>query len=152
MHVGIGTVINKKQIDLAYELGVDFIVTPGLTYNMVNILDKRSDTEIPIVPGVSTVSEIMFGIECGINIFKLFPAEILGGTTYLNSLSSLFPQMKFCPTGGISSDNYLDYLALKNVLCVGGSWITPKSYVEQKRWDKITKLVKKFAKFQKDGK
>ncbi len=119
--VGVGTVISKHHIHNSVEAGVDFIVSPGLTDSMMKYLEF---SQIPFLPGVSTPSEIMKGLEMGWEIFKFFPAEIAGGIPALKTYSSVFKKATFCPTGGINESNYKDYLALSNVRCVGGSWIT----------------------------
>ena len=118
--VGVGTVINKSQIDKAVEVGVDFIVSPGIHYSLFNALEKSNTA---FIPGVATPSEIMHGIEQGWDTFKFFPASYFGNQGAIATYGKLFPQVKFCPTGGISEETYQDFLALDNVISVGGSWM-----------------------------
>ncbi len=118
--VGVGTIINAEQIQKSIDLRVDFMVSPGLTTGMIQLLDFSG---IPFITGVSTPSEIIRGIEIGWEFFKFFPADQFGGAKALKSYGSIFRNIKFCPTGGISESNYKEYLELENVLAVGGSWL-----------------------------
>lgn len=120
MDVGIGTVINKKQIDQAAEIGVDFIVSPGIHYSLFTALEKSN---VAFIPGVATPSEIMQGIAQGWDTFKFFPASYFGNQGAIKTYGKLFPDVKFCPTGGINADTYNDFLSLDNVISVGGSWM-----------------------------
>lgn len=120
MEVGVGTVVAKHQLMEVADIGVDFIVSPGLLTHLEEDLNK---VKIPFIPGVVTPSEIMQGMAVGYDTFKLFPAEIVGGVKLLKTYAGLFPNAKFCPTGGVNQANYPDYAALKNVICVGGSWV-----------------------------
>lgn len=97
---------------------------------------------VPLIPGISTVSELMEGMDYGLCEFKFFPAEANGGVQALQAISGPFPQVRFCPTGGITSANYRDYLALKNVLCIGGSWLVPGDALESGDYSRITRLAK----------
>ncbi len=119
--VGVGTIVNKENIDKAVATGVDFLVSPGCTKQLAKRM-KRSG--VSFLPGASTPSEIIRLKEHGWKYLKFFPANLFGGISALKTYGSLFPDMKFCPTGGISEDNYEDYLELSNVVCVGGSWLT----------------------------
>ena len=119
-YVGVGTVIRSEQVEQVKALEVDFIVSPGLTEKLSEALAVSG---IPYIPGVSTVSEIMLGIEENCTFFKFFPANLSGGIEALKAYSQLFPQVKFCPTGGITQATYMDYLNEKNILSVGGSWM-----------------------------
>lgn len=118
--VGVGTVISKEQIDKLVSIGVDFIVSPGLTPVLYNHLLASS---IPFIPGVTTPSEIMQAIELGCDKLKFFPANLFGGIKALKTYGNVFPQVKFCPTGGVNELTYEEYLSLKNVISVGGSWM-----------------------------
>jgi 2-dehydro-3-deoxyphosphogluconate aldolase / (4S)-4-hydroxy-2-oxoglutarate aldolase len=118
--VGVGTITNASQIDAVKAIGVDFLVSPGLTEKLATDLIA---SEIPFIPGVSTVSEIMAGMEFGINHFKFFPAHLSGGIQALKAYGQLFPHLRFCPTGGITESTHLEYLALPHVVAVGGSWM-----------------------------
>jgi len=118
--VGVGTVVNTKQLAQVVDAGVDFIVLPGLNNELVDALKEVS---IPFLPGVVTPSEMMACLSLGWDTLKFFPANIAGGLSALKTYSQVFSQIKFCPTGGISKENYPEYLALDNVISVGGSWI-----------------------------
>lgn len=121
--VGVGTIITNEQIVKAEEIGVDFIVSPGISQELSYALDKSG---IPFIPGVCTPSEIMLGLNIGWKFFKFFPASLYGGTSALKTFGAVFPGVKFCPTGGIKESTAPDYLALENVLSVGGSWMVSK--------------------------
>ena len=121
--VGAGTVLNEVQLAQAIDAGSRFIVSPGLTNPLA--LAAR-DTEVPFLPGVATSSEIMRGLDLGLDRFKFFPAEASGGITALKAIAGPFGHVLFCPTGGIRTDTAADWLALDNVLCVGGSWFLKK--------------------------
>lgn len=95
-----------------------------------------------MIPGISTVSELMLGMDYGLKEFKFFPAEANGGTKALQAIAGPFSQVRFCPTGGISPANYRNYLALKSVLCIGGSWLVPADALEAGDYDRITKLAR----------
>ncbi|MCI5150086.1 MAG: bifunctional 4-hydroxy-2-oxoglutarate aldolase/2-dehydro-3-deoxy-phosphogluconate aldolase, partial [Candidatus Electrothrix sp. MAN1_4] len=112
--------------------------SPGLTPNLLKAADKE---DIPLIPGIATASELMVALEAGLSAMKFFPAQAAGGVPVLKSLSGPFPQVNFCPTGGITSENYRDYLALDNVACVGGSWLVPPASIEQEDWSAITRLA-----------
>lgn len=120
--VGAGTVTNPTELEQVQAAGAQFAISPGAT---PALLKAGKQANIPLIPGVATVSELMQGIEFGYREFKLFPAEAVGGLKLLKSIAGPFPDIRFCPTGGINEANYRDYLALKNVSCVGGSWIIP---------------------------
>ena len=132
-----GTVTSEKDLDTITEAGAVFAISPGLT---PKLLDAASKSTIPLIPGISSASELMYGMEAGLTEFKFFPAKAAGGIEMLKSLGSPFPQITFCPTGGISPANYKSYLALKNVACVGGSWLAPKDAVLAEDWNKITTI------------
>lgn len=135
--VGAGTVINSQQLQQCREAGAQFAISPGAT---PALLKAGLASDIPLIPGVSSVSEIMEGLDHEYHQFKFFPAEAMGGINLLKALSAPFPTLRFCPTGGIHDKNYLDYLALPNVECVGGSWIVPDEAIKQKNWSLITHL------------
>ncbi|PWW36948.1 2-keto-3-deoxy-phosphogluconate aldolase [Idiomarina loihiensis] len=121
--IGAGTVTNPTELKQVQMAGAQFAISPGAT---PALLEAGKQADIPLIPGVATVSELMQGIELGYQHFKLFPAEAVGGLKLLKSIAGPFPDIRFCPTGGINESNYRDYLALDNVSCVGGSWIIPK--------------------------
>ena len=136
--VGAGTVASPEDLEAIAEAGAVFAISPGLT---PTLLVAANQGPIALIPGISTASELMFGMEMGYTEFKFFPAEAAGGVQMLKSIGGPFPHITFCPTGGVSPKNYNDYLALANVACVGGSWIVPSREIEMENWDTITKLA-----------
>ncbi|WQS00280.1 bifunctional 4-hydroxy-2-oxoglutarate aldolase/2-dehydro-3-deoxy-phosphogluconate aldolase [Helicobacter pylori] len=140
MRVGAGTILNPTQLDQAQNRGAEFLISPGLT---IKLLEHAKKKDMSLIPGVSSSSEVMQALELGYNALKFFPAEYCGGVKLLNAFNGPFKGVKFCPTGGISADNMRSYLNLENVLCVGGSWLTPKNLIQNKEWDKITEICKR---------
>ncbi|MDO5073254.1 MAG: bifunctional 4-hydroxy-2-oxoglutarate aldolase/2-dehydro-3-deoxy-phosphogluconate aldolase [Neisseria animaloris] len=140
--VGAGTVINGEQLKAVEDAGAVFAISPGFNLNFAKATQQSS---IAVIPGIATPGELMLALEHGIDTMKLFPAEVVGGKNMLKALYGPFPQVKFCPTGGISLETAPDYLKLPNVLCVGGSWLTPKNAVQNKDWATITRLAKEAA-------
>ncbi len=140
MHVGAGTILNPTQLEQAQNRGAEFLISPGLTIKLLEYAKKKN---MPLIPGVSSSSEVMQALELGYSALKFFPAEYCGGVKLLNAFNGPFKGVKFCPTGGISVDNMRSYLDLENVLCVGGSWLTPKNLIQNKEWDKITEICKR---------
>ncbi|WP_131129317.1 bifunctional 4-hydroxy-2-oxoglutarate aldolase/2-dehydro-3-deoxy-phosphogluconate aldolase [Helicobacter pylori] len=140
MRVGAGTILNPTQLEQAQNRGAEFLISPGLTIKLLEYAKKK---DMPLIPGVSSSSEVMQALELGYNALKFFPAEYCGGVKLLNAFNGPFKGVKFCPTGGISADNMRSYLDLENVLCVGGSWLTPKNLIQNKEWDKITGICKR---------
>jgi 2-dehydro-3-deoxyphosphogluconate aldolase/(4S)-4-hydroxy-2-oxoglutarate aldolase len=136
--VGAGTVTTPEQLKAVTEAGAVFAISPGLT---PELLDAANAGTIALIPGISTISELMTGINRGYSHFKFFPAEAAGGVKMLKSIAGPFPHITFCPTGGITPANYKEYLALDNVACIGGSWLVPAEAIEQKDWQKITDLA-----------
>jgi len=136
--VGAGTVTSPEDLEAVAEAGAVFAISPGLTPTLLAAANQGS---IALIPGISTASELMFGMEMGYTEFKFFPAEAAGGIRMLKSIGGPFPRITFCPTGGVSSKNFQDYLALDNVACVGGSWIVPAQFTEVGDWDSITQLA-----------
>ena len=118
--VGAGTVLNERQLDEALEAGAQFIVSPGLTEPLGRAVERSG---VACLPGVATASDIMRGLDLGLDRFKFFPAETSGGIAALKALTGPFGAIRFCPTGGIRADTARDWLALDAVLCVGGSWL-----------------------------
>ncbi len=139
MRVGAGTILNSNQLEQAQNRGAEFLISPGLTPSLLEYAKKK---DMPLIPGVSSSSEVMQALELGYSALKFFPAEYCGGAKLLNAFNGPFKGVKFCPTGGISVDNMHAYLKLENVLCVGGSWLTPKNLVQNKEWDKIVEICK----------
>ncbi|TAW54803.1 2-dehydro-3-deoxy-phosphogluconate aldolase, partial [Rhizobium leguminosarum] len=135
--VGAGTILNVAHWEAAVAAGSKFIVSPGTTQEL---LDAAADSDVPLLPGAATASEVMALREEGYQVLKFFPAEQAGGAAYLKALSSPLAGTLFCPTGGISLKNAHDYLSLPNVICVGGSWVAPKELVAAGDWAGITNL------------
>lgn len=140
--VGAGTIINTATLQQAIEAGAEFIVSPGVTDELIEAALK---TGVPILPGVATSSEVMKLLQLGITAMKFFPAEAAGGIPMLKSFAGPLPQVSFCPTGGVNPKNAPDYLALKNVACVGGSWMAPAELVDAGDWDEIRRRAAEAA-------
>ncbi|MCL4108314.1 UNVERIFIED_CONTAM: hypothetical protein GTU68_065342 [Idotea baltica] len=136
--VGAGTVLNPSDLSRVRDAGASFAISPGCTDRL---LKRATDINFPLIPGLSTGSELMKGLDLGYTHFKLFPATSVGGLSLLKSFSGPFQQAKFCPTGGINESNYLDFLALNNVLCAGGSWVAPTNLVKAGNFKKITEIT-----------
>jgi len=137
--IGAGTVTNAQQLKAVVEAGAKFAISPGMT---ADLLKAGMDAEIPLIPGISSTSDLMKGKDAGYTHMKFFPAEASGGVKAIKSISGPFPDVTFCPTGGIGPNNYNDYLALNNVKCVGGSWLAPDDAIEAGDWARITQLAK----------
>lgn len=137
--VGAGTVTNAEQLRQVTEAGAQFAISPGLTESLLQAAVAGS---IPLIPGISTVSELMQGMDYGLKEFKFFPAEANGGVKALQAIAGPFSHIRFCPTGGISPSNYRDYLALNSVLCIGGSWLIPADALASGDYARITELAK----------
>ena len=129
--VGMGTIRTPEQAVRSVAAGADFLVSPGLTPKLVPAL---LDAGIPVLPGVATAGEAMSAAEAGFDVLKFFPAEQAGGLPYLKSLQGPLPDIRFCPTGSITKARAPDYLALANVVCVGGSWIATADMIRQGDW------------------
>ena len=137
--VGAGTVTNGEAIRKAKDAGSRFLVTPGLTGNLLKAI---AESGLPCLPGISTAGDIMRGQEAGLDTFKFFPAEAAGGIAKLRALAAPFGDARFCPTGGISIDNMTTYLSLDCVFSVGGTWIAPTDLIAAGAWADITRLAK----------
>ena len=137
--IGAGTVMTPQQYESCVEAGADFIVSPGFT---TELLHHGSQSSVPLLPGIGSVSEAMQAMALGYRRFKLFPAAVVGGVGFLKAIGGPISELKFCPTGGIKPTNAADYLALHNVMCVGGTWLTPTDLVQQKNWQAIEELAK----------
>jgi len=136
---GLGTVLTKDQMEQAAKIGAAFMVSPG---GSPNLLDAAENCPVPLLPGAATAGEAMTLLERGYLFQKFFPAEQAGGTAYLKALSSPLSAIRFCPTGGVSSGNAGNYLALDNVICVGGSWVAPAEAVRAGDWAHIEELAR----------
>ena len=140
MLVGIGTVTEVNQLRRAKEAGARFCVSPGMTERLVRTAEEL---DLPYLPGVSTVSEVMFARELGLRYLKFFPAELSGGIRTLSVFRELFPEVGFCPTGGLDENNVKDYLQLENVFCIGGSWLASQEKIEAADWGGIEKTIRR---------
>lgn len=140
--IGAGTVLSERDARAAQAAGAQFLVSPGLTDALA---DAVAETGLPFLPGVATASEAMRAAERGFQALKLFPAENVGGRGLLKSLSGPLPDIRFCPTGGVGPSNAGDYLALPNVVCVGGSWVAPADRVAAKDWAGVAALAAEAA-------
>lgn len=136
--VGAGTVTNAADIKAVSDAGAVFAISPGATDRLYEAADAAG---IPVIAGIATASELMRGLEAGHTRFKFFPAESSGGVPMLKSFSGPFGQVRFCPTGGINEKNAPDYLALPNVMGIGGSWMLPKHSVDAGDWARIHELA-----------
>jgi len=137
--VGAGTLLTPVDVDAAVKAGAKFGVSPGATDT---ILQACEDADLPLLPGAATSSEVMRLMERGYTTQKFFPAEANGGAPALKAIGAPLPQVKFCPTGGITAASAPTYLALSNTLCVGGSWVAPQNLIDAKDWAAITELAK----------
>ena len=140
--VGAGTLLTARDVENAKEAGATFGVSPGATDML---LDACEANDLPLLPGAATSSEAMRLLERGYRVQKFFPAEANGGAAALKAIGAPIPQVKFCPTGGVTLANAPTYLGLSNTLCVGGSWVAPKDMVAAGDWDAITALAKEAA-------
>ncbi|MFD3264796.1 bifunctional 4-hydroxy-2-oxoglutarate aldolase/2-dehydro-3-deoxy-phosphogluconate aldolase [Phenylobacterium ferrooxidans] len=134
--VGAGTITTASARQSVADAGAKFGVSPGL------IEGEGFDGPVPLLPGIATATELMWGLRAGYTHFKLFPANIVGGVGALKAFASPFPQAMFCPTGGVSLENANDYLAQPNVICVGGSWVAPMDAIRAGDWGRITDLAR----------
>lgn len=140
--VGAGTVIDRAQIEAALEAGATFLVSPGTT---PTLLDAFAETPIPVMAGCATASEAMRLAERGFEVLKFFPAEASGGAAFLKSIAGPLPHLRFCPTGGIGPANVADYLALPNVVAVGGSWVVPADAIKAGDFTRVRELARAAA-------
>lgn len=136
--LGAGTILSSRDIDAAMAAGAKFLVTPGTS---PALRDALIHVPIPVLPGAVTISEMLALADLGFRDLKFFPAGAAGGLEYLKSVAGPCPHLRFCPTGGVGPKNMKDYLALANVIAVGGSWLTPKAAVEAGAWAELTRLA-----------
>ena len=134
--VGAGTVLTPRQVDEALEAGARFVVSPGLSAGVVR---RCQEAGVPVIPGVSTASEIMQALDLGLDTVKFFPAEANGGLPSIKALAAAFPQVRFMPTGGITADSAPAYLAHPSVAAVGGSWMVAGDLLAEGRWDEVAR-------------
>lgn len=140
--VGAGTLLTGDDLRASLDHGARFGVSPGLS---PALLDAARASALPLLPGVATASEAMTAAEAGFSTLKLFPAVPVGGVALLQALSGPLPALRFCPTGGVGLDNAASFLALPNVLCVGGSWVAPRAAVAARDWGTVTALARQAA-------
>ncbi|MFG6192800.1 bifunctional 4-hydroxy-2-oxoglutarate aldolase/2-dehydro-3-deoxy-phosphogluconate aldolase [Nonomuraea sp. JJY05] len=140
--VGAGTIRSSEDISASVAAGARFLVSPGTTLSLVEAMDSSG---VPYLPGAATVSEVMALVERGVKELKFFPAEAAGGIPYLKALAGPLPDVRFCPTGGIRVNTAPDYLALPNVGCVGGTWLTPADALASGDWGRVEKLASEAA-------
>jgi len=145
-NVGAGTVLDASQFEAAEKAGAKFVVSPGSTDGL---LAAAANSPIPLLPGAATASEAMALAERGYRYLKFFPAEPAGGIPYLKALAAPLPSIRFCPTGGIGAKNAATYLALSNVICVGGSWVAPAEALAGGDWRRVTELSREAADLNK---
>ena len=139
MNVGTGTVCNEEDLIASKNAGAKFVFSPGISQELIDASKKHN---ITLIPGVATSSEVMLAQNNGIHYCKLFPATLAGGVDILKAFSGPYSKMNFCPTGGVNLNNLNDFLELKNVLCVGGTWFVPKDAIANNDFGKITTLCK----------
>jgi len=137
--VGVGTITRPGQFALAKQAGSQFAVTPGLSPALI---EAAPDAGMPVLPGVMTPSELITALEAGFDLLKLFPAQVAGGVAMLKSLAGPFAEVGFCPTGGVSPSNMVDFLKQPNVLCVGGSWLAPADLLKRGDWAGVKSLAR----------
>ncbi|WP_082553301.1 MULTISPECIES: bifunctional 4-hydroxy-2-oxoglutarate aldolase/2-dehydro-3-deoxy-phosphogluconate aldolase [unclassified Phycicoccus] len=142
MVVGAGTVVTPEQVRQVQDAGAQFIVTPG---SPPRLLEAALASGLPLLAGAGTLTEMLTLAEAGLEAMKFFPAEASGGRPYLSAVAGPCPQLRFCPTGGITRETAADWLALPNVGCVGGSWLTPKDAVARGDWDVVERLAAEAA-------
>lgn len=139
MFAGVGTVLNVRQAEQARKAGAHFVISPGLNRAVV---DYCLEHDVPVYPGVATASEIEAGLEIGLDLFKLWPIETLGGVQFLNLLAGPFGGVEFNPSGGVTGANFESYLALKNVVACGGPWMAPQDWIAGRQFEKIRAAVR----------
>lgn len=132
--VGMGSIRTADAVRRSLDAGARFLVSPGASEKLLAAL---SASGAPSLPGVATASEAIAAAEAGFDVLKFFPAEQAGGTAYLKALAGPLPDIAFCPTGGISAERAADYLALPNVVCVGGSWVASRALIATRDWEAI---------------
>jgi 2-dehydro-3-deoxyphosphogluconate aldolase/(4S)-4-hydroxy-2-oxoglutarate aldolase len=137
--VGAGTVINREQAEAARDVGAQFLVTPGM---VAQVVIWAQENQIPILPGAVTPTEMIRGINLGVNILKFFPSEAVGGLKAMKAMSDPFPQLRFIPTGGVNLKNLVDYLQMEKIHAVGGSWMAKRGMIADGKFDEITRRAK----------
>jgi 2-dehydro-3-deoxyphosphogluconate aldolase / (4S)-4-hydroxy-2-oxoglutarate aldolase len=146
--VGAGTVLNGRDAERAAAAGARFLISPGLTEPLAR---AAAELRLPCLAGVATPGDVMRGLDMGLDRFKFFPAETYGGAATLKAFAGPFPQVRFCPTGGITEASAPSYLALPNVACVGGTFVTPKAAIDAGAWASITELARRASALSAHG-
>jgi 2-dehydro-3-deoxyphosphogluconate aldolase/(4S)-4-hydroxy-2-oxoglutarate aldolase len=146
--VGAGTVLTRADVSASVDAGSRFLVSPGCT---PGLLESLLECGVPVLPAAATASEVMTLLERGLTHAKFFPAKPAGGVPYLKSLAGPLPMVRFCPTGGIDLASAPEFLALPNVVCVGGSWLTPADAVATGDWDRVEGLARQASKLRDGG-
>lgn len=136
--LGVGSILTSAHVDQALAAGAEFLVSPGAS---PALLERLVTAPVPVLPGVATVSEVLTALDHGLTELKFFPAGPAGGPAYLAAIGGPVPQVRFCPTGGVTPDNLRDYLAVPGVAAVGGTWLTPKAAIQAGDWAAITALA-----------
>ena len=149
MTAGAGTILTPAQADEALAAGAEFLVSPGLSKSLASWIGEHE--QVPFLPGVSNLGQVMDARDAGIFEMKFFPAEPAGGAQYLKAVGAPIPDVTFCPTGGIGPGNAASYLGLPNVGCVGGSWLTPKNLVDAQDWEAVAELAAAAAALTRTG-
>jgi 2-dehydro-3-deoxyphosphogluconate aldolase / (4S)-4-hydroxy-2-oxoglutarate aldolase len=137
--VGAGTVVRPEQVDLAVEAGARFIVMPGLSPRVV---ERCRELDVLVIPGVATATEVIAALDHGLDLLKIFPAQVAGGVALLRALQAPFPGVRWIPTGGISAANAASYLALPSVAAVGGSWMVASELISARDFATVTRLAR----------
>jgi 2-dehydro-3-deoxyphosphogluconate aldolase/(4S)-4-hydroxy-2-oxoglutarate aldolase len=138
--LGVGTIRSAKDVELATSLGARFLISPGTT---PQIYAAAKASRVPFLPGVATASEILHALEAGFDVVKFFPAEQAGGIPAIKALRGPFPNVRFCPTGGIGEANFRDWLKVPGIVAVGGSWLAPTDLIKAKAWREIEAIAKR---------
>jgi 2-dehydro-3-deoxyphosphogluconate aldolase / (4S)-4-hydroxy-2-oxoglutarate aldolase len=139
--VGIGTILTPEDLSAAVDAGAHFGVSPGIA---ATLLEAAAASDLPFIPGIQSASEVMQALAHGFDVLKLFPASSLGRSA-VQAYAGPFPEVRFCPTGGVGEDNFMDWLALPNVVAVGGSWVAAKTDVRAGKWQSITDCARRAA-------
>lgn len=145
--IGAGTVLTVEQMQQSIDAGADFLVTPGTPAALATAL---AEAPIPVVPGAATPTELLSLMALGFRVCKLFPASAVGGLSMLKGLAGPLSELRICPTGGITEDNAAEYLAQPNVVCVGGSWMVPKAWIDAGEWTRVSQSSARAAAIVRD--
>ena len=147
--LGAGTVLSREQAQAAVAAGAEFLVSPGMVEEVHAYCRQRG---VPYLPGIATVTEALNAVALGYDAVKVFPAGSVGGPRFLEALASVLPNLAVCPTGGINADNLADYARVANVVCVGGSWMAPRTAIRQVNYKEISKLAEQSLKAVQEAK